>query len=234
MDAVFFDIDDTLYNQGQPFAYAVHKVYGPLPGVTDEELFRASRKHSTEVFAAFNEGRRPTEDIYARRMIGTFAEFGISIDRDLALEIQHAYASSSDVAMSLSGAMAQTLDLCSRFCRLGVITNGTEARQRGKLLLLSINRWIPWENVFISDALGMAKPDPAIFTYACAQMRVLPQNCLFVGDTYDNDVVGAKAADMPVIWFNRRHNAKPADGPDADWTVTTDGELLALMKTILR
>lgn len=233
MNVVFFDIDDTLYDQGQPFAYAVHKVYGPLPDVSDEELFKASRKHSTEVFAAFAAGKRPTPEIYTRRMIGTFAEFGIDISRETALRIQMAYTTSSDAAMSLSGDMAATLDLCSRTCRLGVITNGTVARQKGKLMLLSIHRWIPWENVFISDALGVAKPDPAIFEHACNQMHVKPQDCLFVGDSYDNDVMGAVAAHMPVVWFNRRHNDKPVGGPDPNWTVTTDRQLLDLMRELL-
>lgn len=233
MDVVFFDIDDTLYDQGQPFAYAVHKVYGRLPGVSDEQLFVASRKHSTEVFAAFAHGQRPTREIYTRRMIGTFKEFGIDISPELALRIQLAYANSSDVAMSLSGDMAATLDLCKAACQLGIITNGTVSRQKGKLLLLGINRWIAWEHVFISDALGMAKPDPAIFEHACATMGAKPQNCLFVGDSYDNDVLGAKAAHMPVVWFNRRKNAKPAAGPDPEWTVTDDRQLLNLMKTLL-
>ena len=43
-DAVFFDLDDTLYDQAQPFAYAVEKVVGPIPHATAADLFDTSRR----------------------------------------------------------------------------------------------------------------------------------------------------------------------------------------------
>lgn len=232
-DMVFFDIDDTLYDQAQPFAYAVHKVYGNVPGATDAQLFQASRMHSTQVFAAFSRGELPTDAIYTRRMVDTLADFGVKISDELALKIQRAYESDTSQSMSISPTMQHCLELCRQAGRVGVITNGAEKRQLGKLRLLHASQWIDPDAVFISDALGMAKPDPAIFRYACSQTGVKPERSLYVGDSYGNDVVGAHDADMPVIWFNRRGRTRPESGPAPTWEVANDSELLALLQRIL-
>lgn len=231
-DMVFFDIDDTLYDQAQPFAYAVHKVYGDVPGATDAQLFQASRVHSTQVFAAFSRGELPTDAIYTRRMVDTLADFGVNISDELALKIQRTYESDTSQSMAISATMQQCLELCHRACRVGIITNGAEKRQKGKLHLLHAGQWIDPHAVFISDAIGMAKPDPAIFRYACSQTGTRPERCLYIGDSYGNDVVGACNANMPVAWFNRRAKARPANGPQPTWEVAGDSELLALLQRI--
>lgn len=232
-DMVFFDIDDTLYDQAQPFAYAVHKVYGNVPGATDAELFRASRVHSTQVFAAFSRGELPTDRIYTRRMVDTLADFGITISDALALKIQRVYERDTGDSLSLSRPMQQCLERCCAACRVGIITNGAKKRQMGKLQLLHAWKWIEPGAVFISDEIGMAKPDPAIFRYACDRTGTRPERCLYIGDSYDNDVVGAVGADMPVIWFNRRKKTRPADGAQPTWEVASDTELLKLLERIL-
>lgn len=68
VDVVFFDIDDTLYDQAQPFSYAVRRTCGDVPGATDSKLYDASRRHSAPIFAAFSAGRVPTSEEYALRM----------------------------------------------------------------------------------------------------------------------------------------------------------------------
>ena len=237
MDAVFFDIDDTIYDQAQPFANAVHKVLGPVPGATDGDLYVASRRHSGEVFAAFGRGERPSEDVYIRRMQATMADFGLTITREQALRMQTIYVSRDEGAMSLSPAMAQTLDWCARHALrgIGAISNGRQDRQLDKLHQLGCSQWIPDERVFVSEALEMAKPGPQIFRHACEQLGTTPRRSLYVGDAYAIDVVGARAAGMPVAWFNRRQHPVPA-GPDdvrATWVVNTDEELLALVKRVV-
>lgn len=237
MDAVFFDIDDTIYDQAQPFAYAVRKVLGDLPGVGAGELYVASRRHSGEVFAAYGRGERPTEAIYVRRMRATMADFGVSITDDQARAMQRAYTSRNAGTMGLSDAMAESLAWCAGHADrgVGIITNGSAGMQRAKLAALGCERWIRREDVFISDEVGLAKPDPRLFLYACERMGVSPERSLYVGDAYDVDVVGAHGARMPVVWFNRRDNPVP-QGPGAvraDWLVDTEDDLLELLRRIV-
>ncbi len=47
-----------------------------------------------------------------------------------------------------------------------------------------------------STIVGVAKPDPAIFTFALDVLDAKPESIAYVGDSYANDVVGARAAGM--------------------------------------
>ena len=47
-----------------------------------------------------------------------------------------------------------------------------------------------------STIVGVAKPDPAIFSFALDVLDVKPEHVAYVGDSYANDVVGARAAGM--------------------------------------
>ncbi len=233
VDMVFFDIDDTLYDQAKPFAYAVRRVCGDLPGASDAALYDASRRHSGAIFAAFSAGRTPTTHEYALRMQQTLADFGVTIDHATAVEAQRVYADESGEAMSLSPAMASCLDVCHAHARLGVgvISNGREELQEEKLEIIGASRWVSPGAVFISQAVGLAKPDPALFRYACRQLGTDPGSCIYVGDAWDTDVVGACAASMPCVWLNRRGRARPRDAKEVSptWEVRSEEELLALL-----
>jgi putative hydrolase of the HAD superfamily len=50
-----------------------------------------------------------------------------------------------------------------------------------------------------SGAIGVAKPDPAIFTPALDALGTEPARTLYVGDMVHADVRGAEAAGMPVV-----------------------------------
>lgn len=55
--------------------------------------------------------------------------------------------------------------------------------------------------------VGVSKPDPRIFAVAIARTGLRPEQVLHVGDDAQHDVLGARAAGMPAVWF------KPGDAP---------------------
>lgn len=231
--AVFFDLDDTLYDQALPFAYAVENVLGKLPGVSAGELYDASRRHSGEVFAAFAAGRHPSVEEYARRMQGTLKEFGVDASFEEACAAQKFYATKTAPAMRLSPTMRSVLDLCAKNGRVGLISNGRGAQQQDKIRVLGLGKWIPAENVFVSEPLGTAKPGAKIFQIACCRTGVAASEALYVGDAFATDVVGAQNAGMRSIWLNRRHRAMPEGAKPATWEVDSEEGLLALLEQIL-
>ncbi len=226
--AVLFDLDDTLYDQAVPFARAVHAVVGPVEGATDAALYAASRAHSGEIFAAYSEGRDPTQAMYARRMIATLADFGRPVTEDVALQIQRRYMARTCNPIELSAPMRGLLDdLASRKVRLGVVTNGNGERQRAKARQLGLDRWMPARAIVVSEDVGLAKPDPAIFALGAQRLDVPAEACVFVGDSIDVDVRGAQAAGMGAVWIDRRDAPVPAG---ARFPVArTDAELRALL-----
>ncbi len=82
--------------------------------------------------------------------------------------------------------------------RLGVVSN-SDGRVEAALEAAGLRDL--FEVVVDSTLAGVEKPDPAIFHAALAALDVTPADALYVGDLYDVDVLGARAAGMEAILF---------------------------------
>jgi putative hydrolase of the HAD superfamily len=98
------------------------------------------------------------------------------------------------------GAAEALADLRGRGYRLGVITNW-DASARKLLARYDLDRF--FEQVVVSSEVGCEKPDLRIFELATSAARVPPEQCLYVGDNYYVDTVGARAAGMLSLVVNR-------------------------------
>ncbi len=86
----------------------------------------------------------------------------------------------------------ETLELLkSRGVRMSVISN-SDGRVRQQLEACGITPYL--ETVFDSHIVGVEKPDPAIFLHALDHLGLSAAECLYVGDFYSADVVGANRA----------------------------------------
>jgi putative hydrolase of the HAD superfamily len=83
--------------------------------------------------------------------------------------------------------------------------------QRAKLELLGIDRLVDF--VLVSEEFGVAKPDPEIFREALRLAGVRPEEAIFVGDSIEFDMVGARAAGIPTVWVNRQQRPWTEPGP---------------------
>jgi putative hydrolase of the HAD superfamily len=83
--------------------------------------------------------------------------------------------------------------------------------------------------VVVSGAVNKRKPSPEIFQKALKKLGVNAENTVFVGDTVDADVIGAKAAGMKSIFIERRvqEDAKQAC---PNQTIKSLSELLDAIK----
>ncbi len=80
--------------------------------------------------------------------------------------------------------------------RLGVISN---ADGRVADFLDTAGLADLFELVLDSTVVGIEKPDRRIFQMACDAMGVAPEETVYVGDTYEVDVVGARQAGIRAI-----------------------------------
>jgi HAD superfamily hydrolase (TIGR01509 family) len=80
--------------------------------------------------------------------------------------------------------------------RLGVVSN-SDGRVEEALTAAGIRD--QFELVLDSAVLGVEKPDPAIFRAALTALGVAPEEALYVGDLYEVDVAGARAAGIEAI-----------------------------------
>ncbi len=68
-------------------------------------------------------------------------------------------------------------------------------------------------DAFVSSAdVGLAKPNPGPFLRALAELKVAPQDAIFVGDMVATDIAGARAAGMRAILLERTDRARDRSG----------------------
>ncbi len=90
--------------------------------------------------------------------------------------------------------------------RIGIITNADRSRYMyvtrhlGKQMHIS-----EFDRIFASCYLGMMKPSKQIFQYVVKQMKVMPDEAIFIDDHIEN-VEGAEAIGIKGILFNNLHD----------------------------
>ncbi len=86
--------------------------------------------------------------------------------------------------------------------------------------------------VVTSARAGARKPHRRIFDLTLARCRLRPQECLFVGDTWEPDVVGPLAAGMRAVHLcrpDRMDGTEPPPLPPGSWRIGDLEGLLPLL-----
>jgi len=105
--------------------------------------------------------------------------------------------------------------LRARGYRLAAVSNN-DGLLRDKLLHCKMLDY--FEFTVDSAEVGVAKPDPAIYSIACDRAKLKPEQCLHVGDRWDNDVAAAMAAGLKAAWL-RRDASQSVPGGAEVWAV---------------
>lgn len=87
---------------------------------------------------------------------------------------------------------------------VGIITNGPVQHQFNKIKSLDLTSYVSKDHIFISDEVGVAKPNKQIFQHVAQQVDMLPSEILYIGDSWPNDVVAPMEAGWQAIWYNHR------------------------------
>ena len=187
--AILFDIDDTLTNR----EYAAYRLYRVLfqPYFQDPLLLEAVIQDMMVAEQYSNCSKQAAQDQIEAR-------YHVRFDF-LLTEIWDRKIGSYGFAFEDT---ADTLDYLKEKYRLGVVTNGYIDTQNEKLVRAGIlDRF---EMVLTSQEAGVVKPDPKIFALAAEKMGLKANECVYVGDTFSNDIYGAIKAGMEAVWIWKR------------------------------
>ena len=216
-----FDLDDTLYDTCMPF-YKLLQQHCPSLYSKRAAIYRRFREHAITAFDAVQQGRWSLVESHQWRMQQAFRDFHISLDAATAQQWQNHYASNQQ-SILLDPDMQRLLEqLSAHHCPFAILTNGPHKGQTNKLHALGMEQWCPPSHWFVSEQLGVAKPDQRAFL---AVIQRLPNDHDFVmiGDSYRHDICGAALLGWTTIWLNL-HNAS-IDQIVPSYTVSTRQQL---------
>lgn len=210
IDSILFDIDDTLYDQMEPFATAC-LAFPVLSSLDLTALYAARSIRGMEALRRMEAGHITLEENHIYRMQMACADLGVSFSASDALRFQALYAEAQR-HIHVTPGMTEILDTCKRHgIFLGIITNGPSRHQRDKCSILALQRWFSPENVLVSGDCGFLKPDPRIFQLAQTRWKLHAASTLYVGDSFAHDILGAQSVSWQSFWLNRRGAARPKD-----------------------
>ncbi|MDT0001331.1 HAD family hydrolase [Listeria cossartiae subsp. cayugensis] len=230
---LIFDIDDTAYDQLKPFESAFKTVFGTANQLKIESLYVKSRFYSDEVYHRVVRGEMPKAEMHVYRITQALADFDYQITKREAEAFQRAYEQNQR-KIELSPGIKEILTWAKKNqITMGIITNGPKEHQQHKINDLQINDWIPVANTFISGKVGIEKPDKKIFDLVAKQIGIDGVETYYIGDSFENDVIGSKNAGWHSIWLNRRGHLEPEDAAYyPDYCVENEQELFALLQEI--
>ncbi|GFE44040.1 UNVERIFIED_CONTAM: HAD family hydrolase [Streptococcus canis] len=233
MVAIFFDVDDTLYDQLLPFERAFKKQF-PQFQIDIEELYKKSRILSDSVFELSEAGKISSDDMKVYRIQEACRQIGIHITREQSVAFQLTYEVFQK-EITLSDTMKAILDYCKNAnAVIGIITNGPSSHQEMKIHQLNLSRWVPANRIIISSQVGVAKPNMQIFEIAKRQLDNPEEQILYyIGDNFTNDVKGADDAGWRTIWLNKRQHRPNENLPINSFMVHNEEQLLSYIKRIL-
>ena len=85
----------------------------------------------------------------------------------------------------------------------GIITTGLEIKQAEKLIRLKLYRYLTPSAIFISDQIGISKPNIKFYERACSELNVHPAEAMYVGDNPLTDIDPPNHIGMITVWNKR-------------------------------
>ena len=215
--AVFFDFGGTLfdYDTTAPGERACLIELAQAAGITAaaQDIRRAYRAALKNVFYQYLP--RPYylhRDMFQDALQATAAQFGTTFTQEQLARYRAAQHQRREQDFRLRAGVTETLAaLRQRGLHLGIVSNADNDQFSH---LLQLSRLGPcFDSLLSSEDAQSCKPDPAIFSRALAQADCAPNQAYFVGDSLQQDIVGANRAGMRSVLIWSRSDTEPPDSP---------------------
>lgn len=206
---LLLDLDGTLLDYERASAAALGATLAKL-GVRDSvEHQRRFRDLNDRRWEAYERSEITVSQLRVGRWRDFLEECGVDIDPRDASDL---YVTRLGRRADLMADAEDVLAAVATRCRVGLITNGFADVQRPRLEASGLSQQA--EVVVISDEVGAAKPDRAIFDAAFARMGHPSRDRVgIVGDSLRADVAGGLAYGIETIWLNPTGRALRPDDP---------------------
>lgn len=198
---LLIDLDDTILDfKAQEDAAIVKTLRKAGVDPTAETIARYS-KINKDLWAQMEKGEIDRQQVLFGRFQILFDELGVDSDWEKAAL---SYMENlSEGHYFLPGAEEALASLSKKY-RLFIVSNGTAKVQNKRLDSAGIRKY--FEEIFISQDIGINKPDKGFFDYCFARIPGFnPRKAMIVGDSPSSDISGGQNAGITTCWINPKH-----------------------------
>lgn len=232
VDAVFFDAGATLLYADPPVGHVYAKALRRAgieadPAEVQRRFNRTWRRLRSERAGEgleYGGTERAARRWWRRVVRECFREYAALDDFDRTFQSLWEHFARGEAWSVYDDAKPTLCALRERGKGLGLISNW-DARLERVLEEKGLSERLDW--TVISHQVGSEKPDGAVFRRALNLCGLPPPRVAHVGDSYEEDVVGARRAGLHALWLRRE-----ADEETTPCPVPTIRRLTELMKLI--
>lgn len=178
VDAVIFDLDDTLYSEKEYVRSGYQKI---------SEYFNRP-EFEEQLWNVFKNGGKAIDEV--------FRENGLSERKDEALRIYR----HQEPNIHLYVGVAELIDRLRLTKKVGIITDGRPEGQWAKIRALGLDV----DEIIVTDELGgveYRKPNETAFILMQKQMNIEFGKMVYVGDNIKKDFIAPDKLGMKSIWY---------------------------------
>jgi putative hydrolase of the HAD superfamily len=197
--AVIFDVDFTLARPGPELGPEGYRRVGERHGLTlDPERYESSRRDALDAL------QRHPDHVHDDELWIAFTE---QIVRGMGGEADGARACAEELVRAweeherftlYEDALPALQALREHGVKIGLISNGSRDLEE-----FVAHHGLDADCAIGSRAFGRTKPHPEIFRHALGLLDVRPEEAAMVGDSYEDDIEGARALGMRAFLLDR-------------------------------
>ena len=243
---LLFDADDTIFDFKRGERESIYEVMSQNGLPTTPEVLDKYSTINLQLWKALERGEVTREQLFVlrfSRLLDYIRQESVWHDEWNLDEIvweEMDGATFNDMFLNALGrqsflfadAEAIIKDLAKEYT-LALVTNGVERVQRARLAASPIADC--FDALFISEVLGVEKPNPLFFDAVCEHFGIEDrQEALVIGDSLTADIRGANNAGIRSCWFNPYNHQPPTTENAAipDYTIQSLRELPMLLGII--
>ncbi len=220
---LLFDADHTLFDFPQAEFNALRRTLQQRNLPFRAEFFHTYSRYNQQVWEEFERGEITSLELRLKRFRLFIEEAGLADDPEA---ISPLYLQNLALGTELLPGAEEVIRALQGRYRLALVTNGLKEVQRPRLERSALRE--AFEQIFISEEIGAAKPSRAYFEAVFRGLGHPPKkSVLLIGDSLTSDMRGGLDYGTDTCWYN------PA-GKTTDMQVTYQiarlTELLELLK----
>jgi HAD superfamily hydrolase (TIGR01549 family) len=202
--AVLFDMDDTLFDHrhsSRSGLMAMQQRYPCFQQTTIDELEQAYILLLEEIHLQVLLGEMNLDQARIVRMERLFAQFDEQSSRATVEEATRMFREKYQASRQIVPGTIALLEALRPHVKIGIVTNNILVEQQEKLRYLGLEAHI--DALVVSEEVGIVKPEAGIFRVALERLQCSAEETVMIGDAWQNDIIGARAAGIRAIWLNR-------------------------------
>lgn len=200
---LFFDLDDTLWafsDNARDTFEEMYQKYGYCRFFQSfDHYYELYQRRNLELWEEYGVGQITKDELNRQRFLYPLEAMGAG-DAELAKAFADDFFTAIPTKSRLMPYVKEVLEYLSANYNLYILSNGFQELQCHKMRSAGIDHF--FNKVVLSDDIGILKPWPEIFHFALSATQSELRDSVMIGDSWDNDIAGARGVGMHQIYYN--------------------------------